>query len=162
MVFAVNLKVRVAFQEVGQKAHAAFERHELRAERQRLLFERRQNGAGRLEEALCEELVKFQAHVDLREVLLVLEGRARAETDAVAEIVVDKARHDRVEVDDAQRFARVAVEQDVIELRVIVRDAQREFPGGKQAGQRRSVLFVREDEVDFGLCQFGAAELVGF
>ena len=43
--------------------------------------------------------------------------------------------HDRVEVDDAKGFARFCVQQDVIELRVVVRDAQRQLACLQRGGR---------------------------
>ena len=48
----------------------------------------------------------------------------RAEADGVAEVVYGEARHDRVEVDHADALAGGAVDEDVVELGVVVRDAQ--------------------------------------
>ncbi len=61
--------------------------------------------------------------VTLRQILLVLRGRAGGGAHHVAEIVERQAGHHGVEIDDADGFAGRVVEQHVVELGVVVRDA---------------------------------------
>ena len=80
----------------------------------------------------------LEAHFHSGQIALVLRGGRRAEADGVAEVIEAGAGHDRIEVDDAQGLARLCVEQNVIELRVVVRDAQRQLACLQRGLQRRA------------------------
>ena len=47
------------------------------------------------------------------------------EADGIAEVIGGKARHDGVKVDDAKALPRRFVEQDIVQLGIVVGDAQR-------------------------------------
>ena len=92
-------------------------------------------------------------HRDLAQVLLVFRGRAGGGAHHVAEVVERQAGHHGVEVDDAKAFAGGVVEQHVVELGVVVRDAL------GQTGLKQNARdgFPRQGKFDLRLSQFGAA-----
>ena len=93
----------------------------------------------------------LEAHFHSGQIALVLRGSRRAEADGVAEVIEAGAGHDRIEVDDAQGLARLCVEQNVIELRVVVRDAQRQLACLQRGLQRRHFRLPGKRKFDLGL-----------
>ena len=90
----------------------------------------------------------MQIDAHFRKVLLILGRSRRAEADGITVVIQRRAGHDGVEIEHAQRLARPAVEQDVIELRIVVRDAQRQLAAVEQAAERARLLLAVEREAD--------------
>lgn len=141
-------EVGVALEVVGEEAHAAFEGHELGREGQQFRLERRHLLRDGADEAVGVCAVVVEAEVDLREVLLVLERGRCAEADRIAEVVEHRARHHGVEVDDRLRLAGLGVHEDVVELRVVVRDAQGQIALGQRIDEARVLRRPRGEELD--------------
>ena len=149
MVRTRRLEVQVAVEVVREEAHTAFEREELSGERKQFAFLGVEEVAGGAEIALGERFEVLELHGDLGEIDFVfLGGRGRG-ADHVAEVVERGARHRGVEVDNADAFERVVVDEHVVQLRVLVRDAFRDFAVGHCVEDDRAVFFAGEDEVDF-------------
>ena len=89
----------------------------------------------------------------LDKILLVFIGRTGRGAHHVAEVVRRQSGHDGVEVDHADTFAGGVIEQDVVELGVVVRDAFRQIRIQQNAGDG----LMREGEFDLRLGQDGAA-----
>ena len=115
-----------------------------------------------VEIALQERLVHVELQPDLIQILLILCGRGRAEAHAVAEIIGRQTRHHRVEIEHALGAAGLRVKQDVVELGVVVRHAQRQLAGREHAAERPELLLPREQEVDLGPDILHAAADIGF
>ncbi len=54
-----------------------------------------------------------------------------AKTDRVAKIIDRQLRHSRVQINDAESPAGGPVKQDIIQLRIVMGDAQRQLPVAK-------------------------------
>ena len=160
MALAVYGEILIAVYIVGKESQAALKRHHKRAKRQHIALRPRQAGAG-FSKAAREHTVQVQIEPYTLQLPLILRRGGRAEADRVAEIVGRQPRHDGVEVNDAQRTARVRVEQDVIYLRVVVRDADGQLPRVAHTLERTRALLAFEYEVDLLLHGRRAAKRVG-
>ena len=85
------------------------------------------------------------------EIRFVLRSGAGAETDGIPEIIHCKARHDSVQVDDADGFAGFIVDHDVVQLGVVVGDAQGNLFLFQETVENACQILVGEDEFDFPL-----------
>ena len=162
MARAVDLEIDVALEMVGQEADAALERQELGREGQALRLGRDEEVPGRVEVAGGQPVEHPEVEADLGQVPLVLDGRGRAQADRIAEIVEDRSRHDRVEVDDADALARAVVDHDVVELGVVVGDPLGDEARGQAVDDDARVLLPGQDEIDLGPDAAGAAVRVEF
>ena len=123
MFGAMGFEVSVAGEIVGEEAKANLKGDEFAAEGEELSFGWSEKASGGGQIAADEGFKDGHAHGDLGKVSLVFGGWAGGGADHVAEIVENEAGHDGVEVDDAEGFACLVVEQDVVELGVVVGDA---------------------------------------
>ena len=146
----MDAKVVVAIQVVGQEAGAALQGHGQSAQGQSLTLVLSQAGASG-QEAAGEDSEQVQVHFHLAQVLLVLSSSSSAETDGVTEVVCGQAGHGGVQVDDAQGSAGLLVQHDVVQLGVVVSNAQGQLAFLQHIGQLSADLLVSQDEVDFGL-----------
>ena len=144
-IFGAEISVSVEI--VAEEAHSAFERHKLRGEGEILYLRVGQALARSRKVALGVDFIELNVEAHLAEILLVLCGGACAEADAVAEIVERKTGHDGVEVDNADALVRLVVKHDVVELRVVVCDSQRELAALEHIYENARVALAREDEV---------------
>ena len=90
----------------------------------------------------------FERNADARQVAVVLVARIGIRADRIAEIVERRGGHHRVEVDGAEHLA-LFVEQDVVDLRVVVR----------HAGRDRTVLDLRPEREHLGAPRLDPADL---
>ena len=127
----MDSEIVVAIQIIRQEPDAALHRHGLSSHWQQLQLLCRQAGAG-ADIAARKDAEAVETHLHFGNVFFILCGSCRAKANGIAEVIKTRSRHDRVEIDDAQRFARFCVQQDVIELRVIVCHAQRQFAGSQR------------------------------
>ena len=142
-----DLEIAVAVEVVRQEADGQLQRDDLRAERQQLrLFLGQAAARGQVAARIDAEELQIELH--LLHVRLVLGGGRRAEADGVAEVVQGGAGHDRVEVENAHRLAGLRVQQDVVQLGVVVRNAQGQLAGIQQTHQRAGFFFPLHDERD--------------
>ena len=86
----------------------------------------------------------------------------RAEADGVAEIVDGESRHGGVQIDDTDALVGVPVDQDVVQLRVVVGDAEGKLPFPQRPQSNAAVLFPRQKELDFRGYPFRPVQLIGF
>ena len=66
--------------------------------------------------------------MNLFKIRLIFCSRRCTEADRVPEIIGGKARHHRIDIDDAESLSGSAVKHNVVELRVIMGNAQGELP----------------------------------
>ena len=83
-----------------------------------------------------------------------------AEADGIPKIIGSKPRHDRVKVDDAKTLAGRFVEQDVVQLGVVVSDAQRQFTRRQQVHHDMILCFAGADKLNFALHLCGTTHAV--
>ena len=126
---AMRLEVNVTLQIVGEEAHTAFQRHHHRAGGEQIQLGLGQLAVAALEEALGVGLEQLQIQRDLGKVGLVLYGGVGTEADGIAEVVDGIAGHHGVQVDDANGGACLLVKQDVVELGIVMCDAQWQLAG---------------------------------
>jgi len=134
----MDAEVVVAAEVVGQETNADFERDELARKGQQRTLSLGQEFPRRREVACGELLEDRHVHLDLGEVLLVFERRAGGGANHVAEVVERAAGHHGVQVHHAHGFAGDHVEHDIVEFRVVVRDALGDsaFRHGTERGSR--------------------------
>ena len=82
------------------------------------------------------------------QIRLVLLGCCCAEADGIAEVVGRQAGHDGVEIDDAESFSGFLVKQDVVQLCVIVCDAERKESFFLLFYKYAAVVLSCKDEID--------------
>ena len=112
-----------------------------------LLFRRCERVPGGFQESLCIDPVQIQIEIHFRQIALVLRAVVRAEPDRIAVVVQRQAGHHRIEIDHADPASGRLVYQDIIQFCIVVRDAQREFPGVKKIHQHGAVLFSGEHKL---------------
>ena len=134
VIRASNMEIMVALQIVGQKTDAAFQRHEPCAPCKALFFCTAHGCPGSREIPFGERFVQMQVKMDFALVRFVLGTVVGTGTDGIAEIVGRKPRHHGIEVNDTDSFSGSGVDQDIVDLGVVVGDAQRDFPR-RQAGR---------------------------
>ena len=156
----VDGEVMVAVQVVGQEPDAAFQRHQLGAQGQDLLFQLRQPRAG-AQKAPGIGAEQVQAHLHLAQIGFILGSGGGTEADGIAKVIAAQARHNGVQVDDAQRCAVRRVQHDVVELRIVMGDPQGELPRLEKIGQGCGFFFPVEGEADLVPNILGPAHGVG-
>ena len=87
--------------------------------------------------------------MDFALVRFVLGAVVGTGADGIAEVVGRKPRHHGVEVNDADAFSGGGVDEDIVDLGIVMGDAQGDFPGGKLVEQDMAVLLPRMDKFDF-------------
>ena len=83
------------------------------------------------------------------QIRLVLGRGARAEADGVAEVIRRQPRHHRVQIDHAHAAPGLAIQQHVVELGVVVGDAQGDFARLHRVQQRVHLPLVLPAKLDF-------------
>ena len=147
MLFVFNLEILVADDIVVEEARCqlAGERKAAQPERIDLGFGER--GRGFLNKSLGERPIDIEVHARLVGFGRIFFDKVCRKTDCVAEIVTDQTRHDGIQVDDDQSLARRLVKENVIDLRVIMGDAERELAFRVQIRQLASRVFHRQQPV---------------
>ena len=82
------------------------------------------------------------------------------EADRIPKIIGSKPRHDGVKVDDAKTLAGRFVEQDVVQLGVVVGDAQRQLARCQQIHHNVILCFAGADKLNFTLHLCGTTHAV--
>ena len=82
---------------------------------------------------------------------LILGSGIAAEADAVAEVIAERPGHDGIEVDDGDPLARSIIQHHIVELGIVVRDAQRNLPRRQPVDKRSGKMAVRMHPVDLPL-----------
>ena len=132
---AGNLVVDVALEKIGEEAQAHYLGEAASRFAQQFPLGRDEEGASLREVALQEGLEEYAAEADERKIGLVFRRRRRDRPHEIPEVEEDGARHHRVEIDDAQRFGAVVVEEDVVKFRVVVAGARRKEPRPRRSGE---------------------------
>lgn len=105
-----------------------------------------------------EKRLKHQKlHRDFGKVAFVLLGRTGCAPHNVAEIIEREAGHHGIEVDHAKSLAGGLVEDDIVQLGVVVRDALGQLRIEQEAGHR----LMGEGEFDLGLAKFRPSRRIG-
>lgn len=160
--FVVDVEVVVPLEIISEETHTALHRHQLGTPRQGLLFQRGERFPCCLQEALGVNFKQFHAEIDFREVSFVLGAVVGTEADRIPKIIGSKPRHDRVKVDNAKTFAGRFVEQDVVQLGVVVGDAQRQLARRQQIHHNVILCFAGADKLNFALHLCGTTHELGF
>ena len=129
MFRTVDFKIHVTGQVVRQEADAAFHREQFAGERQQALFQRRQETLGGTQVTLNQSFKHEHAHRDLGDVLFIFRGGRRGRPDHVAEVVNGGTGHRGIQVNHANAFSGYIVQHHIVQLGIIVRTAQGQFPG---------------------------------
>ena len=122
----------VAGEVVPHESDGLHEREQLDGVGQQFDFERREEIACRLDITARECLEKFLVEAHVVEVRVVLGSCVGRRAQEIAVVAEKEARHHRVEVDDKQEFSRFGIEHHVIDFRVAVADATRQFSLAEQ------------------------------
>ena len=117
----------VALQIISEEANAAFQGHELGTPGKIVQLRLGQGTAGALQEALGVHFVQGKIKVHFGQILLILSTVVGSEADGVAKVVDGEAGHHSVQVNDANTFAALAVNKDVVKLGVVVGHPQGEL-----------------------------------
>lgn len=96
-----------------------------------------------------EHFVQMQVKMDFALVRFVLSAVVGTGADGIAEVVGRKSRHHGVEVNDTDAFSGSGIDEDIVDLGVIVGDAQRNFASCQLIQQDIAVLLPRMDKFDF-------------
>ena len=150
-----RFEVLITLQVVRQEADAQLQGDDPGAPGQHADLRLGHAGAG-AHIALGVGAVETQVDADLAQIRLVLSGGGSAEADGIAVVIQAQAGHNGVQIQDAQGLAGVAVEQDVVELGVVVGDAQGQLAGFAHALQEPRLALAGHDEADLLLHGFGA------
>lgn len=102
----------------------------------------------------------WDTEIDFREVSFVLGAVVGTEADRIPKIIGSKPRHDRVKVDNAKTLAGRFVEQDVVQLGVVVGDAQRQLARCQQIHHNVILCFAGADKLNFTLHLCGTTHAV--
>ena len=141
-----NVVIVIPFKIIGQEAHSVFQCHGPGSKRERHQLRRCQAAAGR-DKALGIGPEEVQTHFDPAEVLLVLRGGGGAETNGIAEVIGDQPGHHGVQVNDAERETGLGIQHDVVELGIVVRDADGKLAPIPHPLQRSGFLLAGEKKV---------------
>ena len=89
--------------------------------------------------------------MNLGYIRLVLLGGVRAEADRVAKIIGTQTGHHGIQINDAHAVTRFRVHQNVVQLRIVMRHAQGQFPRRQHIHQRPRLLGTRQRKLDLRL-----------
>ena len=155
-----GLVVRVAVQIVGEETHALHVGEECRGVGQIFDFDLGEEVACAFEVTAGEGFEDVETERDVIEVRIVLARGVGGRAEEVAEVGEDERGHHSVEVDDAKHVA-VAVEEDVVHLRVAVANALGEFAVAEEAFALGHFLLAAADFVEQGF-HGGFVDTAGF
>ena len=130
------MEIAVPVEMIGQKAHAAFQRHQLGPQGQQIQLPPGQLSAQPAQIAAHIGLEHRQRKRHPAQVALILAGGICAGTHRIAKIPGAEARHHGVQVDDAHAAACFFIQKDVVHLGVVVRHTQRHVARLQLAQQR--------------------------
>ena len=136
----MNFEVGIPLQIIGEKAHATFQRHDLRSHGKGLHLFRRKGAPAAFHKAVKIRFKQVQITGYLRQVFLILQSRAGAEPDGIAEIMGGKPRHHGVQVDDTDGLSGFPVKKDIVQLGIVVRYPERQLSGFQQIAEEMAVL----------------------
>jgi len=122
-----GLEVLVARDVVIQEADSQLERHSKCTQRHGLDLSGRQRGSHLGDKALGKGTEAIHIQANLGQIGFILCGGIGGKTDRITKIVCDQTRHNGIQIDDGLGFARILIEQDVIDLGVVVGNTQGEL-----------------------------------
>ena len=154
-----GLVIRVAVQIVGEEAHALHVGEECRGVGQVLDFNLGEEAASAFEVTAGEGFEDVETERHIVEVRIVFARGVGGRAEEVAEVGEDERGHHGVEVDDTEHLA-VAVEEDVVDLRVAMANALGEFAFAVEAFALGHLLFTLTDFVEQGF-HFGFVDTTG-
>ena len=144
-----GLVVRVAVQIVSEETHALHVGEECRSVGQVLDFDFGEEAACAFEVTAGEGFEDVETERDVVKVRIVLARGVGRRAEEVAEVGEDERGHHGVEVDDAKHVA-VAVEEDVVHLRVAVANALGQLAFAEEAFALGHFLLTLADFVEQG------------
>jgi len=144
----VGLEVGVAVEIVCEETGTAFKGHQLDGEGKKFEF---LVGDGRksFDEAAGERFKLFYVKPDLGEILFVFCAAGTAETESIAVVVQERTGHNGVKVNDADAFAGLFIQHNIVQLGVVVGNAERNGTVCKRVHDHGAVRFAVENELDF-------------
>ena len=155
-----DLVVRVAVQIVGEEAHALHVGEESGSIGKVFDFQLGEETVGTLEVTAGEGFEDVETERHIVEVRIVFARGVGSSAEEVAEVGEDERGHHGVEVDDTEHLA-VAVEEDVVDLRVAMANALGEFAFAVEAFALGHLLFTLTDFVEQGF-HLGLLDAAGF
>ena len=127
----LDFEILVAHNIIRQEARGQFASEREAAQRQRIDLAIRQRRGRLLQEALGKRPEYVQVQPGLFSLPAVLLDKVGRKADGLAEIMTHKPRHNGVKIDNDHRFLGFRRKQHVIDLGIVMGDAQGDFPGGK-------------------------------
>ena len=155
-----DLVVRVAVQIVGEEAHALHVGEESGSIGKVFDFQLGEETVGTLEVTAGEGFEDVETERHIVKVRIVFARGVGGRAKEVAEVGEDERGHHGVEVDDTEHLA-VAVEEDVVDLRVAMANALGEFAFAIEAFALGHLLFTLTDFVEQGF-HLGLLDAAGF
>ena len=149
MLVAAGLEVNIAVEVVAEEAENELVGEKECGEGKKLDFLFGDVVANALEEAGNVFFKEVETVVNLGEVFFVFCGVTSSETNAVTEVVKEGAGHNGVKVDNANALVRVVVDHDVVELGIVVRNAERDLTVCKRINDNVSEVLALFDLFDF-------------
>ena len=122
-----RLEILVARNVVVKEPRRNLNRHDECAQRHRFQFNGSQGRLDRGNKSFRKRAETVNIQRNLREVRFILGGSIRRKANCITEVMRDQARHKGIKIDYGFGFSRFTVEQDIIDLRIIVRYTQRHF-----------------------------------
>lgn len=155
-----DLVIRVAVQIVGEETHTLHVGEECRGIGQVLDFDLGEETVGTFEVTAGEGFEDVETERHIVEVRIVFARGVGGRAEEVAEVGEDERGHHGVEVDDTEHLA-IAVEEDVVDLRVAMANALGEFAFAVEAFALGHLLFTLTDFVEQGF-HLGLLDAAGF
>ena len=120
-----DAEVGVALDIISKEAKSALKRHHYSAYGQKLYLAIRKAAVAAAKEALGVSVVEIEIKRDLGEICLVLCGGICTEADRVAEVVYRVSGHNSIKIYHAHGQIGVGIKENVVELGVVVGNAER-------------------------------------
>ena len=142
-----DLEVFIADEEVIQEAGCQLAGDGEAAQGQGVHLGIGEGAGGFAEEAVGKGPEDVQVNAGAGGVEGVFLGEVGGKTHGIAEVVPHEAGHNRVQVDDHEGLMGLLVEEDVVDFRVVMGDAQRQPALGKHIGEETGLLLNGEEIV---------------
>ena len=156
----VDAKISIADEIIGQESDADGEGDELAGKGDERFFGWGEKLSSGREVAFCQFFEHRHLHAHFREIALVFERGTGGGADHVAEIVERATGHDGVEIDNTDFPSGFHVEHDVVELRVVMRDAFGNLSPGQSVKQHIDHRLEFPRKINLLFCQMGAVEMI--
>ncbi len=125
-----------------------------------MLFSLRQMRAARAQEAAGIGLKQRQGQRYKRQIALILGGGIRAKADGIAKVIGRRAGHHGIQINHAQRLHRRCVQDHVVQLGIVMRNAQGDFALSQCIHQPSGPRLARQGKINFTLNARRAAQRV--